>query len=102
MGYRIAIDDMGAGHAGLSTFARLEPDMVKLDMGLTRAIDSRPTKQKVVRTLTSLCHELGMLVITEGVETPGERDCVVDAGCDALQGFLFGHPERSILAPRFF
>lgn len=101
MGYRIAIDDMGAGHAGLSTFATLEPDMVKLDMALTRGIDRNPTKQKVVRSLTGLCQELSMTVITEGVETHGERDAILAAGCDALQGFLFGYPERAIVAPRF-
>ena len=101
MGFLIAIDDMGAGHAGLATFARLEPDMVKLDMALTRGIDRNPTKQKVVRSLTGLCQELQMTVITEGVETHGERDAVLAAGCDQLQGFLFGYPERSILAARF-
>ena len=101
MGFRIAIDDMGAGHAGLSTFARLEPDMVKLDMALIRGIDRNPTKQKVVRSLTGLCQELSMIVITEGVETHGERDAILATGCDALQGFLFGYPERAIVAPRF-
>lgn len=101
MGYRIAIDDMGAGHAGLSTFARIEPDIAKLDMGLIRGIDRNPTKQKVVRSLIGLCQELSMTVITEGVETAGERDAVLAAGCDALQGFLFGYPDRNFAQPRF-
>lgn len=96
MGYRIAIDDLGAGHAGLNTFARLEPDVAKLDMGLVRNVDSDSTKQKVVRSMASLCRELGILVVTEGVETVGERDALLKAGCDTQQGFLFGRPSRSI------
>jgi EAL domain-containing protein (putative c-di-GMP-specific phosphodiesterase class I)/ActR/RegA family two-component response regulator len=101
MGYRIAIDDLGAGHAGLATFARLEPDVVKIDMALTRGVDTNPTKQKVIRSLTSLCQDLNMMVVIEGVETQAERDAVIGVGCDALQGFLFGFPDRAIVAPRF-
>ncbi|HUS65552.1 MAG TPA: EAL domain-containing protein, partial [Kofleriaceae bacterium] len=56
MGYRIAIDDLGAGYAGLNAFAQLEPDVVKLDMTLIRGIDADSKKQKLVKAMSSLCH----------------------------------------------
>ena len=96
MGFRIAIDDLGAGHAGLSTFTQLEPDVVKLDMSLVRGADREPTKRKLIKSMTSLCKDLSMLVVIEGIETAGERDACIDAGCDLLQGYLFGKPTRTI------
>ena len=99
LGYRIAIDDVGAGHAGLATFTRLEPQIAKLDMALIRGVDSSPTKQRVIRSMTELCRDLGVLVISEGVETAGERDALLDAGSDFLQGFLFGRPAARLLDP---
>jgi EAL domain-containing protein (putative c-di-GMP-specific phosphodiesterase class I) len=94
MGFRIAVDDLGAGYAGLTSFATLEPELVKLDMTLVRSIDASPTKQKLVRSVTSLCKELGMMVVGEGVETRAERDVLIDCGCDLLQGFLLARPDR--------
>ncbi|MCA9523679.1 MAG: EAL domain-containing protein, partial [Myxococcales bacterium] len=92
MGFRIAIDDLGAGYAGLSYFARLEPEVVKLDMSLIRHIDHELTKQRVVASMVSVSHELGMTVIAEGVEIEGERDTAHALGCDLLQGYLFAKP----------
>jgi EAL domain-containing protein (putative c-di-GMP-specific phosphodiesterase class I) len=95
MGFRIAVDDLGAGYAGLSSFTLLEPEIVKLDMSLIRDIHITSTKQKVVRSMTSLSKDMGMTVVAEGVETREERDCLVDLGCDLLQGFLFAKPGRA-------
>ena len=94
LGYRIAIDDLGAGYASLSAIALLEPDVVKLDMTLVRSVETLPTKQRLVRAMTSLASELGSMVVAEGVETEAERDCLVDLGCDLLQGWLFAKPQR--------
>lgn len=93
-GFRIAVDDLGAGYAGLSSFALLEPEIVKLDVSLLRDIDQSPVKQKLVASMTSLCKDMGFLVVAEGIETVAERDCVVTLGCDLLQGFLFARPGR--------
>ncbi len=98
MGFRIAIDDLGAGYAGLTSFATLEPDFVKLDMSLVRDVDSNSKKEKLVRSMTSLCRELGMLVVAEGVETARERDMLVEIGCDLLQGYLIAKPGRAFPA----
>jgi EAL domain-containing protein (putative c-di-GMP-specific phosphodiesterase class I)/CheY-like chemotaxis protein len=91
-GYRIAIDDLGAGYAGLSTFAQLEPEVVKLDMSLVRDVHQHRTKQKLVRSMVHLAREMGTMVIAEGIESEVERDVLSDIGCDLMQGFLFARP----------
>ena len=95
LGYRIAIDDLGAGYAGLTSFATLEPEIVKLDMSLVRDVHKQPTKQKLIRSMAALCKDMGMTVVAEGVETIEERDAVIDLGCDLLQGYLFAKPGRA-------
>ena len=92
LGYRLAVDDLGAGYAGLTSFAALNPHVVKLDMSLVRGSDSEPVKQRVIASMTSLCKEFGIMVVAEGIETIGERDTVVALGCDLIQGFLLGRP----------
>ncbi len=101
MGYRLAIDDLGAGYSGLSSFARLEPEFVKLDMTLVRDVHVSAVRQRVVAAVTSLCDDMGMTVIAEGVEVAAERDHVRELGCDLQQGFLFGRPAPE-LAPASF
>jgi EAL domain-containing protein (putative c-di-GMP-specific phosphodiesterase class I) len=100
LGFRIAVDDLGAGYSGLNSFAVLEPDVVKLDIELVRGADAEPVKRKLIRSMCSVCQELGILVVAEGVETEAEREVVVDAGCDLLQGFLLGRPEARPPLPR--
>jgi EAL domain-containing protein (putative c-di-GMP-specific phosphodiesterase class I)/ActR/RegA family two-component response regulator len=92
IGFRIAVDDLGAGYAGLTSFTLLEPDVVKLDMALVRNIHREPKKQTVVRTMITMCKELGIVVTSEGIEVPEERDELERAGCDLMQGYLFAKP----------
>lgn len=92
LGFRIALDDLGAGYAGLTSFAQLEPEVVKLDMALVRDVHRVPTKRRLVRAMLDLCREMGILVVAEGVETVDERDALVDLGCDLLQGYHFARP----------
>jgi len=99
MGFRIAVDDLGAGYAGLTSFAQLEPEVVKLDMSLVRNVHLQPTKLTLVRTMVAMCRELGMQVVAEGIETPEERDAMVHAGCDLLQGYLFAKPGPAFPSP---
>jgi EAL domain-containing protein (putative c-di-GMP-specific phosphodiesterase class I) len=94
LGYRIAIDDLGAGYAGLASFATLEPDLVKLDMELVRGAETEPVKRKLIGSITRLCKDLGIVVVAEGIETKAGRDTMLELGCDLLQGFLFGRPCR--------
>jgi EAL domain-containing protein (putative c-di-GMP-specific phosphodiesterase class I) len=92
LGFRIAIDDLGAGYAGLSSFVALEPNIVKLDMSLVRGVDGSAIRQRLVGSMTALCKEMGMSVVAEGVETVAEHDCVRGLGCNLLQGYLFAKP----------
>jgi EAL domain-containing protein (putative c-di-GMP-specific phosphodiesterase class I) len=94
LGYRLAVDDLGAGYSGHVNLAILEPEIVKLDAALVRGIDQDAGRRDVVRSITKLCGKLRSFVIAEGVETIGERDALVSLGCDALQGFLLARPER--------
>ena len=81
LGFRLAVDDLGAGYAGLSSFATLEPEFVKLDMSLIRGVDASPKKRSVVSAMIRLCtQELGMQVISEGIETSAERDALAAEG----------------------
>lgn len=101
LGFRIAVDDLGAGYAGLSTLAMIEPEVVKLDMSLVRDVDSNATKRGIVLSMSELCGQLGMRVIVEGVETPAERDVLLEAKCDLMQGFYFARPGRGFADVRF-
>jgi EAL domain-containing protein (putative c-di-GMP-specific phosphodiesterase class I) len=92
MGFRIAIDDLGAGYAGLTSFALLEPQVVKLDMTLVRDVDKMPTKAKLIQSVCSVCRDLGVIVVAEGIETRTERDRLIELGCDMLQGYLHARP----------
>ncbi|HTQ07796.1 MAG TPA: EAL domain-containing protein [Polyangiaceae bacterium] len=94
-GYRIAVDDLGAGYAGLSSLASLQPEVVKLDMSLVRGVDQQPIKQRLVASLQTLGGPLGIRVVAEGVETAAERDTLVSIGCDLFQGYLFAKPARA-------
>jgi EAL domain-containing protein (putative c-di-GMP-specific phosphodiesterase class I)/ActR/RegA family two-component response regulator len=92
LGFRIALDDMGAGYAGLTSFTTLQPTFVKYDMSLVRGIGSSPTQCKIISAMTSLFAEMGVNVIAEGVETESERDFLLELGVDLMQGYLFGRP----------
>jgi EAL domain-containing protein (putative c-di-GMP-specific phosphodiesterase class I) len=92
LGYRIALDDLGAGYAGLNSLTSLTPDVVKFDMALIRGLDRDPVKRKLVTSMANVCHELGIKVVAEGIETQEERVASIEAGCDLLQGFLIGRP----------
>jgi EAL domain-containing protein (putative c-di-GMP-specific phosphodiesterase class I) len=94
LGFRIAIDDLGAGYSGLTSVARLEPEFVKLDMSLVRDVHKSPVKRKLVRSMTALFKDMGVTVVAEGIEVVEERDTLVELGCDLLQGYLLARPGR--------
>ncbi len=92
LGFRLAIDDLGAGYAGLSSIAVLEPDFIKLDMSLTRDLASSPLRQRLVESMVDTCRDTGMQLVAEGVETVKELDKLTELGCDLLQGYHFARP----------
>jgi len=101
MGFTIAVDDMGAGYAGLTSFAQLEPDVAKLDMSLIRDVHKVPTKQRLIRSFCEICADVGIALIAEGVETVEERDKLLELGCDLFQGYLFARPGLPFVEPKF-
>lgn len=91
-GFRVAIDDAGAGYAGLQTMVEIEPDFIKLDMSLIRGLESSVVKQRLVRTLRDFCREAAITLIAEGIETRKQLDTLRELSVSHGQGFLFGLP----------
>ena len=92
IGFLTAIDDFGAGFAGLNLLADFQPDLIKLDMDLIRGIDQSHSRQAIVRGTVGMCNELGIQVIAEGVETSDECKALRDLGISLMQGYLFSKP----------
>ena len=91
-GFQTAIDDFGAGYAGLNLLAEYQPHIIKIDMDLVRGIDASHAKQAIVRGIVAICRELDVKVLAEGIETAAERDTLRGAGIDLMQGYLFCKP----------
>ena len=91
-GGRLAIDDAGAGFASLQHILRLSPDLIKLDMGLTRDVDSDPARRALASALASFAGEIGAGLIAEGIETAGELEALRTLGVAFGQGFHLGKP----------
>ena len=91
-GLRTAIDDFGAGFAGLTMLAGFQPDILKIDLALTRDIHIRPTSQAIVRGVTQICRDLNIQVIAEGVEEECQVDTLLGLGIRYMQGNYFGQP----------
>jgi len=96
-GFMTAIDDFGAGYAGLGLLAEFQPDVVKLDMGLIRGIDSSPARRAIVAGVAGICNQLGSRVLAEGVETAAEYHVLRALGIPLYQGYLFARPELEAL-----
>jgi EAL domain-containing protein (putative c-di-GMP-specific phosphodiesterase class I) len=103
-GVAIAIDDFGAGYSGLNMLAMCKPDMVKIDLELTRGIDTSFAKQTIVRAFSRVCRQLGVILIAEGVETYEEYEILRGFKIRFMQGRLFGapsaHEDSEVIFPR--
>ena len=97
--FRTAIDDFGAGHAGLGLLADLPADVVKLDMALVRGVESSEPRRAIVEAVVGLCRRLRVGLIAEGVETVAELRALEALGVRFVQGFVFGRPEVGRLPP---
>ena len=91
-GFTTAIDDFGAGYAGLGLLADLRPDMLKLDMALVRGIDSSLTRQVIVAGVARMAEALGIGCIAEGIETAAELLTLKAIGIRLCQGYLLARP----------
>ena len=91
-GFATALDDFGAGYAGLNLLASFQPDFIKLDMELIRGIATSPARQTIVSGVIMMARQLGVAVIAEGVETEAELMALRAAGIQLFQGYLFAKP----------
>lgn len=92
MGFKTALDDFGAGYAGLNFIADCEVDIIKIDMGLIRDIDKSKSRQAILKAVTRMCEDLNISIIAEGIETIAERDVLISYGITLFQGYLFCKP----------
>lgn len=97
-GFKTAIDDFGAGYSGLNLLSVFQPDFLKLDMELTRDIDRNPVKQTIVKGIIRVAEDLGIAIISEGIETKNELDCLQNFGVNLFQGYYFAKPAFEALA----
>jgi EAL domain-containing protein (putative c-di-GMP-specific phosphodiesterase class I) len=97
MGFKTAIDDFGSGFAGLGLLSEFQPDLVKLDMGLIRNIDTCAVKRTIVRNVLNMLRDLGITPVCEGIETVDEYRALRDLGVGLMQGYLLGRPSLASL-----
>ncbi|MCS7164622.1 MAG: EAL domain-containing protein [Thermodesulfovibrio sp.] len=95
-GYKIAIDDFGAGFGGPKLLSLLEPDIVKIDKYFIHAIEENNFSKYFIDFTVQVCHKLNIMVVAEGIETPTQLSEVINMGADLLQGFYLGKPEEKI------
>lgn len=96
-GFLTAIDDFGAGYAGLNLLAEFQPDVVKLDMALIRDVDTNRIRRSIIEGITATCRALGCAVLAEGVETLAEYRTLRAMGITLFQGYLIARPELEAL-----
>jgi EAL domain-containing protein (putative c-di-GMP-specific phosphodiesterase class I) len=101
-GMRLAVDDAGAGYSGLHHILRLRPDLIKLDMALTRNIDSDPARQALATALVGFAQETDSRIIAEGVETAAELEMLHALGVERAQGYFLGRPMNAAAMAAMF
>jgi EAL domain-containing protein (putative c-di-GMP-specific phosphodiesterase class I) len=99
LGYRVAVDDLGAGYAALSALVAIRPDVVKIDMSLVRGVEADEVRRGVIGSIVGMCRTLGIWTVAEGIETEAELAAVGELGCDLVQGYLIGRPGPVELRP---
>lgn len=95
LGFKVAVDDLGAGYANLRLIAEVRPDFIKVDMTLIRGIDGNPRKQALLETLSILADKVDARLVAEGVETDAELRTLASLGADYAQGFYLARPEEN-------
>ena len=92
-GVRIAIDDAGAGYASMRHILSIEPDLIKLDMSLTRGIDQDRKRRALASALIAFAHETRVNIVAEGVETAAELQTLCELGVRKVQGYFLARPK---------
>lgn len=101
MGAQISLDDFGMGYSNLACLRELPVKLLKLDQSLIKPVDTNTRALQLVKSLVSMGHSLGYRMLAEGVETQAVYDLVVEAGCDAIQGYFLSQPLEAEDVPAF-
>lgn len=91
-GICISLDDFGTGYSNMSYLQHLPLDILKIDRSFVADVETNPRNASICRALLSLGHSMGLTIIAEGVETPGQHQWLAAHGCDQVQGYLLGRP----------
>lgn len=101
LGVRLSIDDFGTGHSSLSRLRSFPVDVLKIDRSFVRSIEQDLDSREIARLIITLAHHLGLKVIAEGIETPGQRGILEHFGCDYGQGYLYSRPVGGDVLEKF-
>jgi len=99
-GFRLCVDGFGSGYAVLSAFVQLRPSVVKLDTALVRDLDTIAAKRRIAGSMASMCRQMGVDLIAEGVDTDAECGALLELGCDLQQGLAHGRADHSFSTVR--
>lgn len=88
-GIQVSIDDFGTGYSSMSYLKKFTVDYLKIDQSFVRDMEHDETDRAIAEAIILMAHKLGIKVIAEGIETEGQRDLLMAAGCDCGQGYLF-------------
>lgn len=91
-GFSLAVDDFGTGYSSLAYLTHYPLAQVKIDMSFVHGMGSKRSAHAVVAATLAMARDLGMKSLAEGIETPGQREMLLDMGCDLGQGYLFDRP----------
>lgn len=97
-GFRIAIDDFGAGYGGLKMLSVLEPDFVKIDRHFFKESPKCSINFNLIDSIATVCHRIGIDVIAEGIETDRDLRICQEIGIDLVQGFLLARPAAELVS----
>jgi len=95
LGVKIAMDDFGTGYSSLSYIRKFRFDKIKIDQSFVRDLNDNPESMAIIRAVTNLCKDLGMVTVAEGVETAEHAAILTEIGCETAQGYHFGRPMRA-------
>ena len=98
-GFKIAVDDLGAGYSSLESIIELRPEAVKLDRRIVDGVNNDPYKRSIVKLFVSFCRENSIICVAEGIETKEDLDTLIELGVDAGQGYYLCRPVSDINLP---